>query len=133
MDETNHGKLGNWILQLENKLAAKECAFPNNQTGLCYALNRLEWDPLLQVNYKIDKNTGEINMASLNKLLTALCQAYDGHDRACNTYLKIGHVIKKTQPFVTYHVEVRYLIGDLNWNEVIQNCQVYDTLPEQVQ
>lgn len=131
-DDIKWDELRTWIMQLLHKLWAEEKIFADERSLLYYTLNPLEENVLQQVIYKVNKETGHIDIETLNTHLDTLRQAYNHLDKVRTAVHKLRQLRQRNQSFVTYFAKFGRLIGGLAWDEEVHKNQIYEVFSEKL-
>ena len=93
----------------------KPTSFPDEQSNMLYAFNRLRGVPLAQMlpHVRQDRTIGLENLPAFIQLLEA---AFGDTDQLATTERKMGEIKWKTRESSQYYPEFEVVAVDLDWN-----------------
>jgi len=141
---SNRTQLRGWIAQLWIVIRHKPASFPDEQSKMRYAFNRLRGVALGQILPHVREN-GMIGLEDLPALIQLLEAAFGGPDRVGTAERKIQEIKQKNREFSQYYAEFQVIAVDLDWNpsalrnalriglsEEIKDSFTYSDIPEEL-
>ena len=108
-------QLRGWIVQLRMFIQHKPASFPDEQSKMRYAFNRLRGVALGQILPHIRKD-GTIGLEDLSAFIQLLEAAFGDPDRVATTERKMREIKQKNREFSQYYAEFQVIAADLDWN-----------------
>jgi hypothetical protein len=105
-------QLTGWNAQLRMVIRHKPSTFPNEQSKMRYALNRLSGLALKEILPHIREN-GEVGLEGLPAFLQLLEAAFGHPDRVATAERNMLEIIQKNQEFSQYYAEFQVIGADL--------------------
>jgi len=137
-------QLRGWIAQLRMVIRHKPASFPDEQSKMRYAFNRLRGVALGQILPHVREN-GTIGLEDLPALIQLLEAAFGDPDRVATAEQKIREIKQKNREFSQYYAEFQVIAADLDWNpsalrnalrmglsEEMKDSFTYSNMPEEL-
>jgi hypothetical protein len=107
--------LRGWIAQLRMVIRPKPSSFPDEQSKMRYAFNRLGGLALHQILQHVQKN-GDIGLADLSALIQLLEAAFGDPECVAMAERNMREIKQKNREFSQYYAEFQLIAADLDWN-----------------
>jgi len=137
-------QLRGWIAQLRMVIRHKPASFPDEQSKMRYAFNRLRGVALGQILPHV-REDGTIGLEDLPALIQLLEAAFGDPDRIATAERKIREIKQKNHEFSQYYAEFQVIAADLDWNpsalrnalriglsEEMKDSFTYSDMPEEL-
>jgi len=108
-------QLRGWIAQLRMIILHKPNSFPDEQSKMTYAFNRLSGLAVRQILQHLRKD-GEIDLGDLTAILQLLEAAFGDPDRVATAERNIREIKQKNREFSQYYAEFQVIAADLDCN-----------------
>jgi len=108
-------QLRGWIAQLRMVIRHKPASFPDEQSKMRYAFNRLRGVALGQILPHVQEN-GTIGLEDLPALIQLLEAAFVDPDQVATAERKLREIKQKNGEFSQYYAEFQVIAADLDWN-----------------
>ena len=133
-----------WIAQLQMVIRHKPASFPDEQSKVRYAFNRLRGVALGQILPHV-REDGTIGLEDLPALIQLLEAAFGDPDRVATAERKMREIKQKHHEFPQYYAEFQVIAADLDWNpsalrntlkmglsEEMKDSFTYSNMPEEL-
>jgi len=137
-------QLRGWIAQLRMVIRHKSASFPNEQSKMRYAFNRLRGIALGQILPHV-REDGTIALEDLPAIIQLLEAAFGDPDRVATAERKMREMKQKNREFSQYYAEFQVIAADLDWNpsalrnalrmglsEEMKDSFTYSDMPEEL-
>jgi len=115
-------QLRGWIAQLRMVIRHKPASFPDEQSKMRYAFNRLRGVALGQILPHVQED-GTIGLENLPAFIQLLEAAFGDPDRVATAERKMREIKQKNREFSQYYAEFQVIAADLDWNpSALQNA-----------
>jgi len=115
-------QLRSWITQLWIVIRHKPASFPDKQSKMRYALNRLRGIASGQILPYV-REDGTIGLEDLPAFIQLLEAAFGDPDRVVTVKRKMREIRQKNREFSQYYAEFLVIAADLDWNpSALQNA-----------
>jgi len=104
-----------WIAQLLMAIRQKPASFPNEQSKMRYAFNRLMGAALGQILLHIQEDE-TIGLEDLLAFIQLLEAAFGDPDRVATAKRKMREIKQKNREFSLCYAEFQGIAADLDWN-----------------
>jgi len=141
---TDRTQLRGWIAQLRMDIRHKPASFPDEQSKMRYAFNRLRGVALGQILPHV-REDGKIGLEDLPALIQLLEAAFGDPDRIATAERKMWEIKQKNCEFSQYYAEFQVIATDLDWNpsalrnalriglsEEMKDSFTYSDMPEEL-
>jgi hypothetical protein len=108
-------QLRGWIAQFRMIIRHKPSSFPDKQSKMRYAFNRLSGLALKQVLPHV-RETGEIGLEGLPAFIQLLEAAFGDPDRVATAEWNMREIKQKHREISQYYAEFQVIAADLDWN-----------------
>jgi len=108
-------QLRGWIAQLRMVIRHKPASFPDKQSKMRYAFNRLRGVGLGQILPHVREN-GIIGLEDIPALIQLLEAAFGDPNRVATAERKMREIKQKNREFSQYYAEFQVIAADLDWN-----------------
>jgi len=108
-------QLRGWIAQLRMVIRHKPASFPDEQSNMWYAFNRLRGIALGQILPHV-REDGTIGLGDLPAFIQLLEAAFGDPDRLATAERKMREIKQKNCQFSQYYAEFQVIAADLDWN-----------------
>src|SRR5882757_755298 len=108
-------QLRGWIAQLRMVIRHKPASFPNEQSKMRYAFNRLRGVALGQILPHV-REDGTIGLEDLPAFIQLLEAAFGDPDRVATAERRMREIKQKNREFSQYYAEFQVIAADLDWN-----------------
>jgi len=112
---TDRTQLRGWIAQLQMVIRHKPASFPDEQSKMRYAFNRLRGVALGQILPHVWED-GTIGLEDLPAFIQLLEAAFGDPDRVATAERKMREINQKNREFSQYYAEFQVIAADLDWN-----------------
>jgi hypothetical protein len=137
-------QLRGWIAQLRMVIRHKPASFPDEQSKMRYAFNRLRGVALGQILPHV-REDGTIGLEDLPAFIQLLEAAFGDPDRVATAERKMREIKQKNREFSQYYAEFQVIAADLDWNpsalrnalrmglsEEMKDSFTYSDMPEEL-
>jgi hypothetical protein len=137
-------QLRGWIAQLQMVIRHKPASFPDKQSKMRYAFNRLRGVALGQILPHV-REDGTIGLGDLPAFKQLLEAAFGDPDRVATAKRKMREIKQKNREFSQYYAESQVIAADLDWNpsalrtalrmgmsEEMKHSFTYSDMPEEL-
>jgi len=137
-------QLRGWIAQLRMVIRHKPASFPDEQSKMRYAFNRLRGVALGQI-LPHDREDGTTGLEDLPAFIQLLEAAVGDPDRVATAERKMREIKQKNREFSQYYAEFQVIAADLDWNpsalrnalkmglsEEMKDSFTYSDMPEEL-
>jgi len=137
-------QLRGWIAQLRMVIRHKPVSFPNEQSKMRYAFNRLRGIALGLILRHV-REDGTIGLEDLPACIPLLEAAFGDPDRVATAERKMSEIKQKNREFSQYYAEFQVIAADLDWNpsalrnalrmglsEEMKDSFTYSDMPEEL-
>jgi hypothetical protein len=137
-------QLRGWIAQLRMVIRHKPASFPDEQSKMRYAFNRLRGIALGQILPHVQED-GTIGLGDLPAFIQLLEAAFGDPDRVATAERKMREIKQKNREFSQYYAEFQVIAADLDWNpsalrnalrmglsEEMKDSFTYSDMPEEL-
>jgi len=137
-------QLRGWIAQLRMVIQHKPASFPDEQSKMRYAFNRLRGVALGQILPHV-REDGTIGLEDLPAFIQLLEAAFGDPDRIATAERKMREIKHKNREFSQYYAEFQVIAADLDWNpsalrnalriglsEEMKDSFTYSDMPEEL-
>jgi len=137
-------QLRGWIAQLRMVIRHKPASFPEEQSKMRYAFNRLRGIALGQILPHV-REDGTIGLEDLPAFIQLLEVAFGDPDRIATAERKMREIKQKNREFSQYYAEFQVIAADLDWNpsalrntlriglsEEMKDSFTYSDMPEEL-
>jgi len=137
-------QLRGWIAQLRMVIRHKPASFPDEQSKMRYAFNRLRGIALGQILPHV-REDGTIGLEDLPAFIQLLEAAFGDPDRVGTAERKMREIKQKNREFSQYYAEFQVIAADLDWNpsalrnalrmglsEEMKDSFTYSDMPEEL-
>jgi len=137
-------QLRGWIAQLRMLIRHKPASFPDEQSKMRYAFNRLRGVALGQILPHV-REDGTIGLEDLPAFIQLLEAAFGDPDRVATAERKMREIKQKNREFSQYYAEFQVIAADLDWNpsalrnalrmglsEEMKDSFTYSDMPEEL-
>ena len=122
LSRSDRTQLRGWIPQLRMVIRHKPASFPDEQSKMWYAFNRLRGIALGQILPHV-REDGTIGLEDLPAFIQLLEAAFGDPDRVATAERKMGEIKQKNREFSQYYAEFQVIAADLDWNpSALQNA-----------
>jgi len=141
---TDRTQLRGWIAQLRMVIRHKPASFPDEQSKMRYAFNRLRGIALGQILPHV-REDGTIGLEDLPAFIQLLEAAFGDPDRVATAERKMREIKQKNREFSQYYAEFQVIAADLDWNpsalrnalrmglsEEMKDSFTYSDMPEEL-
>jgi len=141
---SDRSQLRGWIAQLRMVIRHKPGSFPDEQSKMRYAFNRLRGVALGQILPHIQED-GTIGLEDLPAFIQLLEAAFGDPDRVATAERKMREIKQKNREFSQYYAEFQVIAADLDWNpsalrnalrmglsEEMKDSFTYSDMPEEL-
>jgi len=108
-------QLRGWIAQLRMVIRHKPASFPDEQSKMRYAFNRLRGIALGQILPHV-REDGTIGLEDLSAFIQLLEAAFGDPDRVATAERRMREIKQKNREFSQYYAEFQVIAADLDWN-----------------
>ena len=137
-------QLRGWIAQLQMVIRHKPASFPDEQSKMRYAFNRLRGIALGQILPHV-REDGTIGLEDLTAFIQLLEAAFGDPDRVATAEQEMRDIKQKNRMFSQYYAEFQVIAADLDWNpsalrnalrmglsEEMKDSFTYSDMPEEL-
>jgi len=141
---SDRAQLRGWIAQLRMVIRHKPASFPDEQSKMRYAFNRLRRVALAQILPHV-REDGTIGLEDLPAFIQLLEAAFGDPDRVATTEGKMKDIKQKNREFSQYYAEFQVIAADLYSNpsalrkalrmglsEEMKDSFTYSDMPEEL-
>ena len=136
--------LRGWIAQLRMIIWHKPNSFPDEQSKMRYAFNRLSGLALRQILPHVRENR-EIDLGDLTAFIQLLEAAFGDPDRVATAERIMREIQQKNREFSQYYTEFQVIAANLDWNpsalrnalksglsEEMKHSSIHTDMPEEL-
>jgi hypothetical protein len=111
----NRSLLRCWIAQLWMVIRQKPSSFPDEQSKMQYAFNRLSRLASRQILPHVQEN-GDIGLSDLSALIQLLAAAFGDPNRIATAERNMREIKQRNREFSQYYAEFQVIAAELDWN-----------------